>query len=243
MQTAYEVLADPKEREWYDLHRDEILSGRKFKQRASSAANEDWLDVHDLYRYFSASAYHGFKGNGSFYDVYGRLFRRLQQEEREAFYEKHERERDENEQQHPLLRKKLKGGRNKTNWREENEFEEILDFGNQDSEYPAELYARFSSFSTSKEFRAAESMEELFAKMFFGIALPSSSRHQAKVEFNETVRKLADFVKKRDPRWIAMVQAKEAEKKRKEEERAERLKKEKAERLAKAKAFQPQAWA
>ena len=53
IQDAYEVLKDPKEREWYDDHREQILSGDK------TASNEGGGGDYtvDLMPYFSVTAF------------------------------------------------------------------------------------------------------------------------------------------------------------------------------------------
>lgn len=67
IQAAYDVLSDPREREWYDNHRDDILS-------ASSSL--------DLYHYFQTSCYTGYDGDDGFYKVYAQIFESIWTEER-----------------------------------------------------------------------------------------------------------------------------------------------------------------
>ncbi|KAI2807426.1 DnaJ sub C member 21 [Blomia tropicalis] len=64
IQEAYNVLSDPKEREWYDRHKESF--------------HNDQVDVEDHTideKYFSNSCYNGFgDGKNSFYSVYRNLF-------------------------------------------------------------------------------------------------------------------------------------------------------------------------
>ena len=68
-------------------------------------------------------------------------------------------------------------------------------------------------------------------------------RKKAKREFNETVRGLADFVKKRDKRVMDMMLKKEEERVRKSEEERERKKKLEKEKLERAMAYEEPEWA
>ena len=77
---AYKVLSDPRERAWYDTHKDQILSG-----------NSEDLGI-NLWPYFSPSAYpNGFiDGDGGFYTVYREVFETLSKEENTQATEKTE---------------------------------------------------------------------------------------------------------------------------------------------------------
>lgn len=79
LQAAYEVLSDPHERRWYDAHRDEILgnvgAGRRGRQD----------DEVDLWQYFRPTCFRGYGDEqGGFFDVYGRLFQDLGEQEFKA---------------------------------------------------------------------------------------------------------------------------------------------------------------
>ncbi|XP_049847917.1 dnaJ homolog subfamily C member 21-like [Schistocerca gregaria] len=67
IRSAYEILSDPKDRAWYDAHRDAILK--------KSNDEEDSDEIDCLWKYFRSDCYKGFgdEGNG-FYKVYGDLF-------------------------------------------------------------------------------------------------------------------------------------------------------------------------
>ena len=81
---AYETLSDPNERAWYDSHREAIL------RSGVAGAGEDARpeDEIDLMPYFNANCFRGFETNGadagSFYGVYGALFRALDAQEQAA---------------------------------------------------------------------------------------------------------------------------------------------------------------
>jgi len=77
---AYKVLSDPRERAWYDTHKDQILSG----------SSED-LGI-NLWPFFSPSAYpKGFTDEeGGFYTVYREVFETLSKEENTMASEKTE---------------------------------------------------------------------------------------------------------------------------------------------------------
>ncbi|KAF0685811.1 Aste57867_22333 [Aphanomyces stellatus] len=80
IQSAYEVLSDPQERAWYDDHRDQILRG----DDGTHNGDED-DDRFDVMRYFSTSAYAGFKDDDQgFYAVYRRVFEEIDALDRDA---------------------------------------------------------------------------------------------------------------------------------------------------------------
>lgn len=74
LQEAYDVLSDPRERKWYDKHKDSILCGRN---------RDDIIDKEiDVLPYFTSYCYNSFtdEENG-FYSVYRNLFNSLIQED------------------------------------------------------------------------------------------------------------------------------------------------------------------
>lgn len=71
IQQAYEVLSDPRERQWYDNHREYIINS------GDTPVNEL-----NLFKYFSPSCYKGFSDdNNGFYSVYREVFNTLLAEE------------------------------------------------------------------------------------------------------------------------------------------------------------------
>ena len=80
---AYETLSDPNERAWYDQQ-----AARRFCVVAGAGEDARPEDEIDLMPYFNANCFRGFETNGadagSFYGVYGALFRALDAQEQAA---------------------------------------------------------------------------------------------------------------------------------------------------------------
>ena len=75
IQQAYEVLGDPRERQWYDNHREYIINS------GDTPVNEL-----NLFKYFSPSCYKGFGDDDKgFYSVYREVFNTLLVEESNYF--------------------------------------------------------------------------------------------------------------------------------------------------------------
>ncbi|XP_050443237.1 dnaJ homolog subfamily C member 21 [Adelges cooleyi] len=76
IQQAYEVLSDPRERKWYDNHREYIIN-----------SNSDTpVDEINLFKYFSPSCYKGFADDEKgFYTVYREVFSNILIEENSYF--------------------------------------------------------------------------------------------------------------------------------------------------------------
>ncbi|RLM99612.1 hypothetical protein C2845_PM06G29460 [Panicum miliaceum] len=73
LQHAHSVLSDPQERAYYDSHRSQILFSD-----ASAAGAKSASPVPDLFAFFSSSAFSGFSDTGrGFYKVYGDVFDRV----------------------------------------------------------------------------------------------------------------------------------------------------------------------
>ncbi|CAF0953033.1 unnamed protein product, partial [Didymodactylos carnosus] len=74
IQAAYEVLTDPRERAWYDQHRDVML------KRGDGGDYQD--DVINIYPFFTASCYQGYNDSeNGFYTVYDNLFKRITEQD------------------------------------------------------------------------------------------------------------------------------------------------------------------
>lgn len=85
VQNAYEILSDKHERAWYDSHRDAILRSGERHQAGGTGGFEGGVrpdDEVDLYPYFSATCYNGFgDGPRGFYSVYDELFNKIAEQE------------------------------------------------------------------------------------------------------------------------------------------------------------------
>ncbi|CAB03279.2 DnaJ homolog subfamily C member 21 [Caenorhabditis elegans] len=77
LQAAYDVLSDPREREFYDRHRESILKGKNTDFEEQST---------DLFPYFTASCYQGYENDkNGFFTVYRKVFNILVSEEYDAY--------------------------------------------------------------------------------------------------------------------------------------------------------------
>jgi DnaJ homolog subfamily A member 5 len=217
LQHAYEVLSDPKERAYYDSHRSQIL----FSDLSNSKSSSSFFDL-DLFGYFSTSAYSGFTDTGrGFYKVYADLFTKIYSQE-VAFATRMGMGSDSVDP--PPLMGKLDSPYQQVTafynyWLG---FCTVLDFAWVD-EYD-------SSYGPNR--RSRRLMEEENKKL----------RKKARREYNDSVRGLAAFVKKRDKRVIDMLLKKKNEEERKKKEAMEKKKEEERKKLEKAKAYEEPEW-
>lgn len=180
VQAAYDVLSDPQERAWYDSHG---LSGPDEGEDQGHDSPENVTSSEDLKKYFDPMLYQNWTDEPDCtYQLAGNLFRRLGEEEEEAALEQG-------------IRK---------------DFDLLPEFGNSTSPWNDEaklFYDAWLSFSSKKDFawydvyrlrdapdrKTRRAMENMNQK----------SRDAARKEFNETIRALVAFVRKRDPRFKA----------------------------------------
>ncbi|KAG6001366.1 hypothetical protein E4U21_004416 [Claviceps maximensis] len=182
IQAAYEILSDPQERAWYDSHRDAILAGNDNPSAEPTSFRNIRLtsteEILDLIRKFSHTK--GFNDDSTgFFGMAREVFEHLAIEEEAAADVV-----DADRHQYPT-------------------------FGFSDDEYDTVVkpfYASWSGFSTRKSFswkekyrlsdapdrRARRVMEKENKKC----------REDAIRQFNEAVRFLTSFVRRRDPRYI-----------------------------------------
>ncbi|PWA99847.1 dnaJ domain-containing protein [Artemisia annua] len=205
---AYEVLSDARERAWYDSHRSQILFSGKNTSSSSST-------VPDLFSYFSNSVFNGFGDRGKgFYKVYGDVFDRIYRNELN-------------------FAKTMSLGANAV--------KEAPLMGNLDSEYGQvnAFYSYWLGFVTVMDFVWADEYDAMNGPNRKSRRVMEEEnkkiRKKARREYNETVRGLAEFVKKRDKRVIDMQVKRNEEIERRREE--ERLRKKEVERLKKERAM------
>lgn len=179
IQSAYEVLSDPQERSWYDSHRDAFLgrdgegdvTENSHKTRMMSAA-----DILRLFSKFSPQMEFTDAPNG-FYGGLRETFAQLALEEESA-----------------------------CRW-EDLDIIKYPSFGSRDDVFALvrDFYAVWGSFSTKKSFswkdayRCSEAPDRRVRRLME--KENRRLREGAIREFNEAVRSLVAFAKKRDPRY------------------------------------------
>ncbi|MCD7473390.1 hypothetical protein HAX54_015225 [Datura stramonium] len=206
---AYEVLSDARERAWYDSHRSQILFSNSGPTNSSNSGS-----VPDLFSFFSNSVYSGYSDKGKgFYKVYGDLFEKIYQNDLN-------------------FARKLGTDLPK----------EAPLMGNLESPYAqvTAFYNYWLGFVTVMDFCWADQYDVMAGPNRKSRRVMEDEnkklRKKARREYNETVRGLAEFVKKRDKRVIDMQMKRNEEmEKKKEEEREGRkeLERQKAERAKK----------
>ncbi|CAF1937704.1 unnamed protein product [Rotaria magnacalcarata] len=81
IRAAYEVLSDPRERAWYDAHRDVML------KKGSGLDYED--DTINIFPFFTSSCYQGYNDSETgFYTVYNKLFKDIAEQDLKASSDK-----------------------------------------------------------------------------------------------------------------------------------------------------------
>ncbi|XP_078171886.1 DNAJ heat shock N-terminal domain-containing protein isoform X1 [Carex rostrata] len=217
LQHAYEVLSDPKERAYYDSHRSQIL----FSDLSNSKSNSSFFDL-NLFGYFSTSAFSGFTDTGrGFYKVYGDLFTKIYSQE-VAFATRMGMGSD-SVAPPPLM-------------------------GNLDSPYQqvTAFYNYWLGFCTVLDFAWADEYDSSFGANRRSRRLMEEEnkklRKKARREYNDSVRGLAAFMKKRDKRVVDMMVKKKNEEERKKKEAMEKKKEEERKKLEKAKAYEEPEW-
>ncbi|KOS17794.1 DnaJ -like protein subfamily C member 21 [Escovopsis weberi] len=184
VQSAYEILSDPQERAWYDSHRDTILSGQDGADGDTEPATfrnvrlTTTEEIMSLIRRFNAAVPFNDEPTG-FFGIARETFEHLALEEEAAA-----------------------------------DFERVecltyATFGSADDEYETTVrtfYSSWAGFSTRKTFswkdkyrlsdapdRRVRRLMEKENKKF---------RDEAIRDFNDAVRFLVSFVRKRDPRYL-----------------------------------------
>ncbi|KAJ5242253.1 Heat shock protein DnaJ [Penicillium citrinum] len=182
VQSAYEVLADPQERAWYDSHSDAFLGTTDGSGGAQHSYNIRITTAEDVLKVFSKfSPRMEFSDSSSgFYGGLQEQFTQLALEERLA-----------------------------CEW----ENQEVVDFppfGSKDSDFEMVVrpfYAVWSGFSTRKSFawkdtyRLSEAPDRRVRRLME--KENRRLREEAIRGFNDAVRSLVAFIKKRDPRYQA----------------------------------------
>lgn len=214
---AYEVLSDPKERAWYDSHRNQILFSAASSSGGSGSSSGF---VPDLFGYFSNSVYSGYSDKvKGFYKVYGDLFEKIYGNELN-------------------FARKLGLPLPK----------EAPVMGNLESPYTqvTAFYNYWLGFATVLDFFWADQYDVMAGPNRKSRRLMEDEnkklRKKAKREYNETVRGLTEFVKKRDKRVIDMQMKRNEEMERKREEEKKKKKELERQKAERAKNYEEPDW-
>ncbi|XP_057791860.1 DNAJ protein JJJ1 homolog isoform X2 [Salvia miltiorrhiza] len=215
---AYEVLSDARERAWYDSHRNQILFS---SSTAAATTGGSSAFVPDLFSFFSNSVYSGYSDSGrGFYKVYGDLFEKIYANELN-------------------FAKKLGLPLPK----------EAPVMGNLESPYAqvTAFYSYWLGFTTVLDFFWADQYDAMAGPNRKSRRLMEEEnkklRKKARREYNETVRGLAEFVKKRDKRVIDMQIKRNEEMERRKEEEKQRKKELERQKAEKARNYEEPEWA
>jgi DnaJ family protein A protein 5 len=188
--TAYEVLSDPQERAWYDAHESQILRGDDPATSGTTGGDYEYGNVKMTSADDLARLLRKFNSGVDFSDAPSGFFGFL----RETFEQ--------------LAREEAAAA----HW-EGTDLPDYPSFGHKDDAYedvPKSFYAVWMSFSTRKTFawcdkyRLSEAPDRRYRRQMEKENL--RFREQGIREFNDSVRTLVAFVRKRDPRYTPNTQ-------------------------------------
>ncbi|KAJ6607356.1 hypothetical protein B0H10DRAFT_1818314 [Mycena sp. CBHHK59/15] len=187
LQQAYEVLSDEQERAWYDSHKaslapepDDATVYDDIRRGAPpSRAQDRGLTVRHLSRFFDSSIWSGLDdGENSFFTVYRSLFARLQAEETLI-----------SDTVYPSF------GYSKWTWAPASKSEDGA----------RTFYTAWTNFATAKDFAWTDqwNLSEAPDRRIRRLMEKDNkkAREDARREYNDTIRSLAKFLRKRDPRY------------------------------------------
>ncbi|XP_052138484.1 DNAJ protein JJJ1 homolog [Oryza glaberrima] len=227
LQHAHSVLSDPHERSYYDSHRSQILFSDHHPSsgpgRGGGVASASASPVPDLFAFFSSSAFSGFSDSGrGFYKVYGDVFDRVFAQE--LAYARRMGMPADAVPTPPVI-------------------------GNLDSPHAqvAAFYSYWLGFSTAMDFGWAAEWDAARGESRRVRRLMEEDNkkatRKARREYNDAVRGLAAFCKKRDKRVVDMALKKKGEEEKRKAEEAARKKEEERRRKEQAMAYQEPEWA
>jgi DnaJ family protein A protein 5 len=204
---AWEVLQDPQEREWYDDHREEILSGESTEQ--GDEQDEDYLKNkdnagQDLEKHANNGCFRGFGSDeGGFYSVFGEFFAGV-------------RTVDIDGTPHDA-----KSSSNSTTAAADdsgNEEENVFVFGDASSSvrHIKTFYSHFCNFVSHRtfswhdQFKTGDAQNKRVRRVMEKVN--KSRRNAARKLYNDKVRRAARFARSVDPRVMAARREEEARK-------------------------------
>lgn len=179
IQAAYDVLSDPQERAWYDSHG--VENEFNSMEDENDIVIPDYVtSSDDLQKYFDPMLYSGLDNNNSdMFETIDSLFKKLGEEEYQAIM---------NQNKVGDYTPFPRFGNNISTWENTKHFySSWLKFSSKKSFSWYDIY-RISDAPDRKTMRTMENANQ-------------KSRDAARIEFDETVRTLARFIRKRDPRY------------------------------------------
>ncbi|TFK40071.1 hypothetical protein BDQ12DRAFT_601907 [Crucibulum laeve] len=189
LQQAYEVLSDEQERAWYDSHKASMVpeadAETVFNDIRKGAppprARDRGLTVRHLARFFDATIWDDFgDGDNSFFTIYRNLFARLQAEEATL----------SQDASWPSF------GYSTWSW--------TLSKDDEQSDARS-FYNIWTNFATEKDFSWTDqwNLSEAPDRRVRRLMEKDNkkARDDARRDYNDTVRSLAKFIRKRDPRY------------------------------------------
>ncbi|KAK6462418.1 DnaJ domain-containing protein [Scheffersomyces coipomensis] len=230
VRAAYEVLSDSNERAWYDAHKSSILKD-DYDYHGNGEEDDEVemiipsVSVDEIMRYFNSSLYEKVDDSqAGFYRIVSNLFEKLASEE--VLHGKY--------QNLPKFNQYKDDDLNNI---------DVIDsslllfprFGNSRTDYIDQIrpfYNTWLNFSTVKsfnwkdEYRYAMAPDRRTRRMME--KENKKSRDFARKEYNETIRKFVQFIKKRDPRVKAGInEFEKLKKKQRQQELDDQVKQEK----------------
>ncbi|KAG8093231.1 hypothetical protein GUJ93_ZPchr0012g19160 [Zizania palustris] len=223
LQHAHSVLSDPHERAYYDSHRSQILFSDPASSSSGGGGGASASRVPDLFAFFSSSAFSGYSDSGrGFYKVYGDVFDKVFAQE--LAYSRRMGMPADSVATPPVI-------------------------GNLDSPYTqvTAFYNYWLGFGTVMDFGWAAEWdaargENRWARRRMEEDNKKAMR-KARREYNDAVRGLTAFCKKRDKRVVDMALKKKAEEDKKKAEDMARKKEEERKKKERAMAYQEPEWA
>jgi DnaJ family protein A protein 5 len=174
VQEAYEVLADPLEREYYDEHRDSLLADDE-EEEAEFDGVEAEAEL-DLYHWACREAFVDFSTEADgFFAVFAGVFKDLDEQEQTA--------------KHGSVRRPRFGGPSST-------ADEVTDFYTEWLEFATARSDR--AFAKHDKWDPSDAPSKLMRRLMQ--QKNKLIRDKARKMFNDKVRRLVRFVKSQDPR-------------------------------------------
>lgn len=219
---AYETLSDSNERAWYDAHRDSILGDSDLQSQSVG------MTADTIAKYFHSACYRGFGDDDwGFYSVFRILFERIEEEEEMFLNEDEDVERTS-------FGSPVDG------------YEGFIKTSYETPYTLSGFYSKFMMFATKKSFawcdvhklssRDERRIRRLMEKE------NKKAREIGKRLYNDSIRSLCAFIRKRDPRYnIHQLQVKRNQEE-KQEAQMKKLAFEKLKREERGEEFVEQEW-